>query len=104
MKTPIKKALPKGLERMSNVITSLPEDFVVSGDHMKPEAYQINEIGTNGIEGLLERLNSVKKAELIIGRHLSRDEATMLTEKEFFDFAEETIDILFPIYDIIIGR
>lgn len=100
---PDKKGIAERLSHNLNVLTTLPVEFVVSGDHMKPEAFKINEIGADGVEGLLERLESVKKAEFIIGRHLSRDEATGLSEKEFFDFAEETIDQLSPIHDIIIG-
>lgn len=101
---PDKKGIAERLSQNVNVLTALSEGFVVSGDHMKPEALKINEIGTDGMERLLERLESVKKAEFIIGKHLSRDEATKLSEKEFFDFAEETIDKLFPVYDIIIGK
>ena len=71
---------------------------------MKPEAIQINEVGTNGIEDLFARFKSVKKAEFLVGRHLSREDATKMTEDEFIAFAEETIDLLLPIYDIIIGR
>ncbi|HEX5564289.1 MAG TPA: DUF1054 domain-containing protein [Sporosarcina sp.] len=101
---PDKKGIAERLSQKVNVLTSLPEDFVVSGDHMKPEAFRINDIGTEGVERLLERLSSVKKAEFIIGKHLVRDDATTLSKKEFFNFAEETIDRLFPIYNIIIGR
>ncbi|WP_252503725.1 YktB family protein [Sporosarcina sp. Marseille-Q4943] len=100
---PDKKGISERLAKNVSILTSLPDDFVVSGDHMKPEAFQISEIGADGVEGLLERLESVKKAEFIIGRHISRDRTTELSEKEFFDLAEKTIDRLFPIYDIIIG-
>ena len=101
---PDKKGIAERLSQNVNVLTSLPEDFVVSGDHMKPEAFNINEIGTDGVERLLDRLASVKKAEFIIGKHLSPVKAAELSEKEFFNFAEETFDRLFPVYDIIIGR
>ncbi|MFC5602928.1 YktB family protein [Sporosarcina koreensis] len=101
---PDKKGIAERLSQNVNVLTSLPEGFVVSGDHMKPEAFNINEIGTDGVERLLDRLASVKKAEFIIGKHLSPDNATGLSEKEFFNFAEETIARLFPVYDIIIGN
>lgn len=101
---PDKKGIAERLKQNVKTITSLPEGFVVSGDHMKPEAFLVDEIGTNGVVSLLDRLESVKKAEFIIGRHVSHVKATELTEKEFFDFAEATIDRLFPIYDIIVGR
>lgn len=101
---PDKKGIAERLSHHINALTTLPEGFVVSGDHMKPQTFKIHEIGADGVERLLERLESVKKAEFIIGRHLSREEATGLSEKEFFDFTEKTIDQLLPIYDIIIGR
>ncbi|MCM3638007.1 DUF1054 domain-containing protein [Sporosarcina luteola] len=100
---PDKKGIAERLSKNATMITSLADDFVISGDHMKPEAFKVEEIGMEGIESLLERLQTVKKAEFIIGRHLSRNAATELSQKEFFDFAEETIDQLFPIYDIVIG-
>jgi len=101
---PDKKGIAERLSNNLKVISSLPEDFVVSGDHMKPEALRVNEIGTEGLESLLNRLESVKKAEFVLGRHLSRDRATELSEKEFLELVEETIDRLFPVYDIIIGK
>ena len=101
---PDKKGIAERLSNNLKVISSLPEDFVVSGDHMKPEAFKVNEIGTDGVENLLERLASVKKAEFVLGRHISRDKAIELSEKEFFNLVEETVDRLFPVYDIIIGK
>ncbi|MCM3710071.1 YktB family protein [Sporosarcina luteola] len=101
---PDKKGIAERLSKNASMITSLPDDFVISGDHMKPEAFNVEEIGMKGIENLLDRLQTVKKAEFIIGRHLSRNTATELSQEEFFDLAEETIDQLFPIYDIVIGK
>ncbi|MCG7342733.1 DUF1054 domain-containing protein [Sporosarcina sp. ACRSL] len=101
---PDKKGIAERLSKNSKVITSLPSDFVVSGDHMKPEAFKIEKIGAEGVEQLLERLTSVKKAEFIIGKHLSITEATRLSEQQFLNVAEETIDQLLPIYDIITGK
>ena len=101
---PDKKAISERLERNVSLLTSLPESYVISGDHMKPEAVHISEAGSDGIESLLTRLQSVKKAELLVGRHLLRDDAIRMSNEEFIAFAEETIDQLLPIYDIIIGK
>ncbi|MDW0115867.1 DUF1054 domain-containing protein [Sporosarcina thermotolerans] len=100
---PDKKGIAERLSKNSNVLLSLPEDFVISGDHMKPEAEYIHEIGIEGIESLLERLKTVKKAELVIGKHLSTDVATTLSETEFLVLVEKTINDLYPLYDVIIG-
>lgn len=101
---PDKKGIAERLEQNSKHLLSLPDTYIVSGDHMKPEAYRIDDIGANGLEKLLTRLQTVKKAEFLVGRHLSKEDATHMTEKEFLNFTEETIDQLLPIYDIIIGR
>jgi uncharacterized protein YktB (UPF0637 family) len=99
-----KKGIAERLSRNLDVLTSLPESYIVSGDHMKPEAIHIGEAGDTGIEQLLERLQSVKKAEFLVGRHLSCEDAVKLSNEEFMAFAEETFDCLLPVYDVVINR
>ncbi|MHA6258566.1 YktB family protein [Sporosarcina sp. CAU 1771] len=101
---PDKKGIAERLERNISSLTSLSSTYKVSGDHMKPQADLIEAIGSDGIEKLLNRLQTVKKAEFLVGRHLAREEAIKMTEDEFLDFAEETINDLLTIYDIIIGK
>jgi uncharacterized protein YktB (UPF0637 family) len=101
---PDKKGIAERLERNINVLTSLPSTYIISGDHMKPEAFPLNDVGVDGLEKLLERLQSVKKAEFLVGRHLLRKDAVKLTVDEFMAFAEETFDQLLPVYDVIIGK
>lgn len=100
---PDKKGISERLEHNLSMLTSLPESYIVSGDHMKPEALHISEAGTEGIGKLLARLQTVKKAEFLVGRHLLRKDAVEMSNEEFIAFAEETIDQLLPIYDVIIG-
>ncbi|WP_432354836.1 YktB family protein [Sporosarcina sp. A2] len=100
---PDKKGISERLQNNLSVLTSLPEDFVVSGDHMKPGAQPIQKIGDDGITPLLERLHDVKKAEFLVGRHLNRNQASELSEKDFLWFAEETFEKLLPVYDCVIG-
>lgn len=101
---PDKKGIAERLEKNKQQLLSLPGSYIVSGDHMKPEAHRLDDIGQSGVDKLLARLQTVKKAEFLVGRHLSKEKATHMTEKEFLHFTEETIDQLLPIYDIIIGR
>lgn len=101
---PDKKGIAERLESNLQTVTALPPSYIVSGDHMKPEAHNLHAMEKADLAKLLERLKTVKKAEFLIGRHLSSEEATRMTEKEFLAFTEETIDQLLPIYDIIIGR
>lgn len=101
---PDKKRIAERLSDQLNVLTSLPASYIVSGDHMKPDAVTLQVAGPNGIQSLLGRLQAVKKAEFLVGRHLSREEAADMTADEFMAFAEETFDRLLPVYDIIIGK
>lgn len=98
---PDKKGIAERFEQNIQPLLNLPDSFVISGDHMKPEAFPISEAK---LEELLTRLQTVKKAEFLVGRHLSKDEAVQMTAQKFMEFAEDTIEQLLPIYDIIIGR
>lgn len=88
----------------SDVISKLPGDMVVSGDHMKPEAHSLKAIGKAGVEQLLVRLRDVKKGEFVIGRHLQREEADNLSKSQFDELVEKTFDELLPIYNIMLNR
>ena len=101
---PDKKGIAERLEKHINALTSLPESYIVSGDHMKPDVIHISDTGKEGVEKLLTRLQTVKKAEFLVGRHLSREDAITMTYEDFIAFAEETVDQLLPVYDVIIGR
>lgn len=101
---PDKKGIAERLSGQLDSLTSLPASYIVSGDHMKPEAVSIDATGSEGLLALLERLQTVKKAEFLVGRHLSREKAAAMSAEEFMAFAEETFDRLLPVYDIVIGR
>lgn len=100
---PDKKGISERLQNDLSILTSLPKDYVVSGDHMKPGAQLIQESGKEPVVELLERLHDVKKAEFLVGRHLDRKQAVAMTEQEFLSYAEETFEQLLPVYDRVIG-
>lgn len=99
-----KKGIAERLDSNLDVLTSLPGTYIVSGDHMKPEATTIEQAGDVGLEQLLERLQTVKKAEFLVGRHLPSEDAVKLSTEEFMAFAEETFDQLLPVYDVVINK
>ena len=101
---PNKKVIAERFKNNLNALTELDDDFIISGDHMKPGAELISDANEEGVTKILDRLYDVKKAELLVGKHLSRNDAINMTEKEFINYAKKTIDGLLPIYDIIIGR
>ncbi len=101
---PDKKGIAERLGDQLDVLTSLPANYIVSGDHMRPDAISIDVTGSEGVLALLDRLQTVKKAEFLVGCHLSREDASSMSTDEFMGFAEETFDHLLPVYDVVIGR
>ncbi|MCJ1907116.1 YktB family protein [Planococcus ruber] len=100
---PNKKAMAEEL-LASDVLSSLPKDFMLSGDHMKPEAQPLADLEEAGVEKLVTRLRDVKKGELVIGRHISRDDAAAMSPEDFHAFAERTFTELLPVYDTMLQK
>lgn len=100
---PDKKGISQRLLNDLPLLTSLPKDYIVSGDHMKPTAHAIQGAGREGLVSLLDRLHDVKKAEFLVGRHLERKQAISMSEEQFLSYAEETFEKLLPVYDRVIG-
>lgn len=98
---PDKKGIAERLMAHEKEVFALPSDYIISGDHMKPDVEDITEEGLNH---LLTRLQDVKKAEFLVGRHVTKKDAAAMSEEEFYQFAEETFDQLLPIYHIICNK
>ncbi len=99
---PDKQVIAERLLNKQNLFTKLPADFIVSGDHMKPEAFPIQEAKENQIEELLVRLRDVKKGEFLVGKHIPAEQAITLSEEEFLSTVEDTFDKLLPIYKAMV--
>ncbi len=98
---PNKTAMANNLLQ-SDVLSQLPDDFVASGDHMKPQSDALIELGEEGLDKLLIRLRDVKKGEFVIGRHLKREQASHLNKEQFLQFTEETFSALLPVYHTLL--
>jgi len=101
---PEKDSMANRLLQNIEVFDKLPDDFVISGDHMKPDALSLVESKEDTLEQLLVRLRDVKKGEFLVGRQIPREEAVTLSSDEFLKLTEETFEKLLPIYNVIIGR
>ena len=80
---------------------TIPEDFIVSGDHMSPLAIPLSEAKNEKLEQYLVRLRDVKKGEFLVGRHIPREQAIALSADDVNRVIEETFDALLPIYSTI---
>lgn len=87
-----------------DIFNHLPDDFIISGDHMSQDAISLKIGREEMLEKLLIRLRDVKKGEFLVGRHISREEAVKFSSDQFLQLTEETFEALLPIYNIITGK
>jgi uncharacterized protein YktB (UPF0637 family) len=93
-KTGIATALLDDLDLISN----LPNDFVISLDHMKKEATLLSDKNVDNLKADLIRLRDVKKAEFLVGRHIKPDNPLLKDGQALANFTKETYEQLLPIY------
>ncbi|WP_077601042.1 YktB family protein [Oceanobacillus sojae] len=95
---PNKQKIAQNYLNSFNEIKSLPESFVVSLDHTKKDSISLEELSQKD----LERFRDVKKAEFLIGKHLSYDDPILQNDKELFAAITETYEQLLPLYQLAI--
>ncbi|MFJ7647975.1 YktB family protein [Lysinibacillus sp. NPDC097279] len=101
---PQKNLMAERLLANKSLLQQLPEDFIVSGDHMSPAAISLQDAKEEKLEEMLIRLRDVKKGEFLIGRHIPKEEAVNMSFKQFQQLSEDTFQTLLPIYKIIQGK
>lgn len=96
---PNKKGIAAGLlENLDNVIATVPDDYVLSMDHMKKDSRPVHELGVEGWKTALTRFRDVQKAELLIGRHVQADDALLKNGDALLAHAATTYETLMPLY------
>jgi uncharacterized protein YktB (UPF0637 family) len=98
---PIKQEFGKELKNhLASIMKEIPDHFVWSIDHTKPEIKKHGELTENEMQTMIERLINVKKAELLCGVNIPRDEMINLSKKEFIMTIENTFKTLLPLYQL----
>jgi uncharacterized protein YktB (UPF0637 family) len=100
---PDKVAIAERLLKKKSLLTRLPSEFIISGDHMKQDAISLKDAKKTDIDHILTRMRDIKKGEFLVGRHIAREEAVKLSEEEFLLLAEKTFEKLLPIYKTMIN-
>jgi len=101
---PDKVAIAERLLKKVTVFKNLPQDFIISGDHMSPEATPLHKTNKEELKNLLIRLRDVKKGEFLVGRHLAKEDAIKMSGDQFETYAEETFEALLPIYNLMVNK
>ncbi len=93
-KKDIAKTFLKNIKTFKKIV---PNDFVISLDHMKKDSIPMKEIV---LEEALERFRDVKKAEFLIGRHIAADDPILSDGNKLLILVKETYDTLLPLYQL----
>jgi uncharacterized protein YktB (UPF0637 family) len=88
-------------EQLDKVWLTVPDHFVVSEDHTRPETTTKGELGREGILRVLERLEKVKKAEFLCGILLNRHDSAVRDGQEFLRSVQSAFQHLLPLYRLV---
>jgi uncharacterized protein YktB (UPF0637 family) len=98
---PDKEAFGKKLaENINSIYRQIPKEFYWSGDHMKPDATLHRSMSKDELLSMFTRLQSVKKAEILCGMNIPREEATKLDGEEMLARIEFVFKEILPLYKL----
>lgn len=96
-KAEIGQALSNHLDKIYQMV---PNDFVWSGDHTKPDGIKHGSLTKTELSEMFTRLQNVKKAEILCGYHIDREDAVKLTSAQFLDKVDSVFKQLIPLYKL----
>jgi uncharacterized protein YktB (UPF0637 family) len=98
---PQKAEIATGFEKkISSILKQIPSHFVWSSDHMKPAAITQSALGKKGLLELFQKVQTVKKAELLCGIHISKEDAINMDPQELIQTIDQTFRTLLPLYKL----
>lgn len=88
----------QALPEVTTIMETIPEHFVWSLDHMQPDAIKHASLTEQELTAFLERLQKVKKAELLCGIHVNRDDPLLLDGERLNQKIIDTFKQVVPLY------
>ncbi|MEH7444335.1 DUF1054 domain-containing protein [Bacillus sp. JJ1122] len=98
---PDKEEFGKKLEKnIHSIYKQIPKDFYWSGDHMKPDATLHSELTKEELLTMFTRLQTVKKAEILCGMNIPREQAVNISGEEMLSKIEFVFKEILPLYKL----
>ncbi|NGQ93655.1 DUF1054 domain-containing protein [Brevibacillus sp. SYP-B805] len=99
--SPVKEQVGQAIERqIDDILTIVPDDFRWSADHTLPDSTRQAELGRDGVLKLADRLQKVKKAELLCGINIDRHDPVLTDGPRLLAKLEETFAVLSRVYHL----
>ncbi|WP_409305281.1 DUF1054 domain-containing protein [Peribacillus sp. SCS-155] len=83
---------------VNDIYNMIPENYVWSVDHTKPEVIQHKQVAVQDLTNMFQRLQTVKKAEILCGIQVSREDVLKLSDDAFLQVIQDAFDKLIPLY------
>jgi len=98
---PAKAAIGKKfLQNIEFIQNHVPADFVWSVDHMQPGSQKHQDLSNEDLESMFTRLQTIKKAELLCGVQIPREQAVKMSGDELIEKIAKTFKQLMPLYKL----
>jgi len=97
--SPNKTTFAEGLERqLKEVRSSLPGAYYWSMDHMAPHGTLQKDMQDEDFDQIITKLKTVKKAEVMCGLRIDRDDPLVADGDRFVETVRSTFQTLLPLY------
>ncbi|MGC5773569.1 YktB family protein [Paenibacillus pabuli] len=97
--SPNKTTFAEGLERqLDEVRSSLPGGYYWSMDHMAPHGTLQKDMQDEDYDKIITKLKTVKKAEVMCGLRIDRDDPLTADGDKFLETVRSTFKTLLPLY------
>jgi uncharacterized protein YktB (UPF0637 family) len=102
--SPVKKEFAGKLSVHQNeILKQIPDHFVWSTDHTKPDAIPHSEVNSAKFTEMTDRLKNIKKAELLCGIHIPNNDKILQDGEALLSKMDQTFKTLVPLYQYANG-
>jgi len=99
--SPFKQEVSRAMKQhLDDILALVPDHFRWSPDHTQPDSTPQGTLGYEGVLRLVDRLQTVKKAEILCGLNIDRNDPILADGKRLVEKLEETFHILTKLYNI----
>jgi uncharacterized protein YktB (UPF0637 family) len=88
------------LSEVGSIKHFIPADFVWSDNHMKPGVTPNKDLSIDELSSFFERLRKVKKAEILCGIHIDREDPILTNGDALLKKIEHTFETVAPLYKL----
>ncbi|MGG2480403.1 YktB family protein [Brevibacillus borstelensis] len=99
--SPFKEEISRSMkEHLEEILEMVPDDFRWSPDHMQPGSTPQAVLGREGVLQLIDRLQQVKKAEILCGINIDRHDPVLADGDKLLSKLDATFAVLAKLYNL----